>query len=115
MISFSNVDINCENDDKLLLFNEDKSSIMYDYCLLAKNKTMQQNFFMAKAKYLIARLQTTSNRFLSATFDLVLLDSPSLITIQQPPPLFALTTPLNQIDSVKEQEVPIEGKMIKNV
>lgn len=110
MMAFSSVLIECDKDDRLLVYNEDKSILLYDYCFQQKNKT-NVNFVMSKAKYLIARLQTTSNRLLTATFDLVLLDIPLLVTLQTPSPLMILGNQNNQfiLESNKEKELTNDG------
>lgn len=81
MVSFSYVNIDCSNDDQLYLYNENKSTTLYDYCEEKKNKTTEHNYVMATAKYLVARMQTKSNKYLSAIFDLIYIDFPPLLTL----------------------------------
>lgn len=82
MVSFSYVNIDCNIEDQLYLYNENKSTTLYDYCKEEKNKSKNQNYVMTTAKYLVARMQTSSNKYLSAIFDLIYIDFPPLITLQ---------------------------------
>jgi len=93
MVSFIFVDLECEQNDVLMIYNEDKSKVLFDYCMRTKVSKNNIIFVMATAKYVILRLQTNSSRLLTATFDLVLLDSTiSSPVIQTPAPVQFLTT-----------------------
>ena len=108
MVSFSYVDIDCENDDQLYLYNENKSDLLYDHCFQKQNRTTEHNYAMAMVKYFVARMQTSTNKYLSAIFDLILLDSPSLITLQQPP--LSIPPPRQSIDITNERNINIPKK-----
>jgi hypothetical protein len=83
MISFLNVNIDCNNKDVLHVYNDDRNFLLYDYCLHSK----QSKYVMARSKYLIVRLITSSSKPLSASFDTILVDAPinSLIEAAKPP------------------------------
>lgn len=79
MISFSRVELECKQGDKLQVLNEQRNYLLYDQChqfqKKASNKTVV-NFALARAaKHILVRLQTTSNRTLTATFDVVFIDT----------------------------------------
>lgn len=86
MISFSNVNLDCSKSDKLQVLNEDRTYLLYDHCQQlqkkANNKTII-NFALAKAKFLLVRLQSVSPRLVSATFDVVVIESPDIYPIKQ--------------------------------
>jgi hypothetical protein len=93
MVSFIFVDLECEQNDVLMIYNEDKSKVLFDYCTRTKVSKNNIIFVMATAKYVILRLQTNSSRLLTATFDLVLLDSTiSSPIVQTLAPIQFLTT-----------------------
>jgi hypothetical protein len=75
------IDVLCEADEFLYVFNEDRSFMIFDYCLNQKNDTKLGNFVIARAKYLLIRMQTSSDRMLTSTFDFYLLDDPNLAVI----------------------------------
>jgi hypothetical protein len=83
MISFLNVNIDCDNKDVLHVYNDDRNFLLYDYCLHFK----QSKYVMARSKYLIVRMITSSPKPLSASFDTILVDAPinSLIEAAKPP------------------------------
>jgi hypothetical protein len=78
MISFAKVELECNRGDKLQVLNEDRDYLLYDQChqigKKANNKTVI-NFALAKGRFIVVRLQTISNRTISAAFDVVLIDS----------------------------------------
>ncbi len=78
MITFNEVDIKCDSNDSLTVHNEDKSVTIFEYCLNLKNDSKIGNFVIARAKYMLIRMQTSTSRMLTATFDLYLLDDPNL-------------------------------------
>jgi hypothetical protein len=72
------VNIDCESNDKLLLFNEDRSFLLYDYCAQKDSFNTGRNIIVSHAKYMIIRLQTFTPNLLSTTFDLFLFEQPNL-------------------------------------
>jgi len=96
MITFSYIDVECGQNDKLLIFNEDRTNILFDYCYNQQTGN-SRNFIMAKAKYLIIRMETTSPRLLTAVFDLVLVDAYSASLIQSAPPIQTLSNTTTQM------------------
>ncbi|RMZ94504.1 hypothetical protein BpHYR1_003749, partial [Brachionus plicatilis] len=111
MVSFSYVNIDCDNDDQLYLYNENKSMTLYDYCEEKKNKTTEHNYVMAAAKYLVARMQTSSNKYLSAIFDLIYIDFPPLMTLgySQANPI---RPPKKSVEITNEQLCPTNPTII---
>lgn len=97
MISFSYVNIDCNIEDHLYLFNENKSTKLFDYCNEKNNKFTDNSHVMTTAKYLVARMQTSSSKYLSAIFDLIYIDFPPLMTLQ-----------FSHADSVKPPEQSLE-------
>lgn len=79
MISFSKVEMNCDLGDKLQVLNEERNYLLYDQChqtsKKANNKTVI-NFALVRAKFVLMRMQTTSNRTMTSTFDVVFIDTP---------------------------------------
>ena len=87
MISFSKVDLDCDKGDKLQVLNQDRNYLLYDQChqiqKKANNKTVI-NFALVRAKFISVRLQTTSNRTLTAVFDVVFIDTtPDAMPLRQ--------------------------------
>ena len=102
LVSFLNVDIKCGDptvDDKLYIYNEDRSFLLYDYCVHKSPDASTTNFVMANAKYLVARMMTSSPRYISATFELVLLDPSSPGTIPPLEPAIFLPTPVSEFSN----------------
>ena len=90
LISFDNVSISCQNNDKLMVYNEDQSYTLYDYC---SNKNINFNFgkfVLTRAKYILVRLQTSTSENLSVSINFILLDSN---------PIPELTSTVKQITS----------------
>ncbi|CAF1063533.1 unnamed protein product [Brachionus calyciflorus] len=113
IVSFSYVNIDCENDDQLYLYNENKSILLYDHCTQKFNKTTERNYAMASVKYFVARMQTNTNKYLSAIFDLILLDSPSLITLQEHSNIPLIKPPPKQsVEITNEQLCPSNSTII---
>ena len=70
VISFENVTIDCDTDDELDVYNEYKTSLLYNYCAQMRNSSNDMiRFVIATARYLIVRLRTTSSRLLYASFN----------------------------------------------
>jgi hypothetical protein len=91
-IMFLTIDIDCNNQDKLLLFNEDRSYLLYDYCSQEKAFSTGRNVVVSHSKYVLARLQTFSSKLLSVTFDMFLFDPPEQINPQLPEQFSFMTT-----------------------
>lgn len=80
MISFSKVDMMCERGDKLQVLNEERTYLLYDQCHQAAKKANNKtviNFAFVRANFVLVRMQTASNRTLTAAFDAVFVDTPS--------------------------------------
>ena len=73
LIALNNVNIDCSKKDVLTVYNSDRIYMLYDYCMNKKNDT--GNFVMAKSKYLIIKLKSSTPKLLSFSFDLVYFDS----------------------------------------
>lgn len=86
MISFADVEIDCESNDKLQVLNEERTYLLYDECQNrldnASNNRTAKKFIMARAKHLLVRLETSSNRTLSVTFDTMFVDTPVIRPIR---------------------------------
>jgi hypothetical protein len=82
------VEVNCAANDVLSVFNEDKSFRIFDYCSALQNDSTAGNFVLARAKYLLLRLETRSERVLAAVFDLFFLDDPSVAAVVSSEPVF---------------------------
>jgi len=92
--------LSCENNDRFSVYNEDRSFKIFDYCLAQNNETAKLgNFVIARAKYVLFRMQTLSDRVLSSTFELFLLDLPNLEEIVPNPPVLILESVENQLAS----------------
>lgn len=79
MISFSKVDMNCDLGDKLQVLNEDRNYLLYDQCHQTSKKSNNKtviNFALVRAKFVLMRMQTVSNRTMTSTFDVVFIDTP---------------------------------------
>ena len=97
MISFLNVNIDCNSKDVLHVYNDDRNFLLYDYCLHSK----QSKYVMARSKYLIVRMITSSPKPLSASFDTILVDAPinSLIEAAKPPVFLTNSFPPHPIST----------------
>ena len=112
MITFNVIDIICDSQDSLAVYNEDRSYMIFDYCNNQKNTTNLGDFVIAKAKYLLIRMQTFNARMLSSTFDLFLLDDPNQLTISTNPPVLVLTS-VDQDDQTSRplDVIPSDGEL----
>ena len=106
MITFSYIDVECRQYDKLLIYNEDRTNVMFDYCYNQQTGN-NRNFIMAKAKYLIIRMETSSTRLLTAVFDLVLVDAYSASLIQPAPPAQLLSNTTTQVPFSSTTTTPV--------
>lgn len=98
-MTFEKIEVNCEENDVLAVFNEDRSFKIFDYCSSLKNDSMAGNFVIAKAKYLLLRLETKSQRVLSTVFDLFFLDDPNIPTVEPSEPTFIFENLENQVQT----------------
>lgn len=102
LVTFEKIEVDCESNDVLAVFNEDRSFKIFDHCSSLKNDSMAGNFVIAKAKYLLLRLETKSERMLSAVFDLFFLDDPNIPAVEPSEPTFIFEDLENQAQTTTQ-------------
>lgn len=72
-IQFPQITLNCSLGDKLIISNEDRTQILYDYCSPIPKQI--SNAMIAQSKYVFMTLTTKSSNYLSINFYYYIMES----------------------------------------
>jgi hypothetical protein len=90
LVTFTNIKLNCNSNDRLVIYNRRRSFVIYDYCYLkmTNNNPQSMHFVVAEDNYILIRMQTTTPYELSTNIALLILDLPAnvgFLTTPRPP------------------------------
>lgn len=78
LITIVKTDLNCDENDKLTIYNEERKEALFNYCSSKIGiKTSTKSYLLINEKYIFLRLSTLSARKISVMFNYAYFESTS--------------------------------------